>query len=222
MTGMSSSDHIPIIMEVLGKKQKQKAEKKRICVAKKEHYTNLEIAFAKEKWLSLYKKQNIDEAGQHFEQVKDHYIEKHLPYKTIYVRPDLDKPWYSIGLRNSRYMLSRLRKKALGSKCEVRTSEYNRKKTIYNKLLRKAEQAYTLKQLELHKQDSRRTWQLLNNAISRKSKSADLSRHFSINGTITTDKEKIAEAFLEGEEIAEEERDEIFESISCTREKFKK
>ena len=194
MTEQSISDHIPVVMDVFGKEKRQPLEKKEICTAKKTHYDQLERAFASERWLFLYQETDANQVGATFEEVKDNYIRKHLPFKTISFRPSECKPWFTKGLNKSRIALSKLRKKSL--KTPTLLSEYKSKKNLYNRLIRRAEKAYTFAQLKQHKHDSKRTWQILNNVINRKTKRGNpLAKHFSINGIITTDKEVIANAF---------------------------
>lgn len=190
----NDSDHYPIYME-WGKARRPEKTKLTIRPVDEFKLAQLEFALLHETWSSVYDANDADAAALEFERIKDLHINKHLPQKTITIRPDRIKSWFTLGLQKSRRTLQTLNKAKTRS--DQARKEFRAFKLCYKKTCRRAEQLWTQKELEANISNTRRTWKILDDVVNRKRKGGELSGLFKVNGVITNDKARIAAAFNE-------------------------
>ena len=108
-------------------------------------------------------------------------------------------PWITVGIIKSIKFKDKLYKsvKLLNpTSNEYLTAKNNLRvyKSILNKCIRVAKKSYYSSQLNLHKKDSSKTWQILNNIMNKNINNSSAS-NFDINGSIISDKSHIANEF---------------------------
>ena len=189
-----TSDHIPLIMD-WGKTGKQRPEKVIVRPVTKQGLLHLEAALLKASWGDVCGAGSVDAAASAFEEKKDRLINKHLPTKQILIRPDKDQPWHTKGLKRCAKRLQRLMK---GRRASLASNEYYLKyRSVYTKLCRGAKNSWLHDELVAAIKDSKRTWKVLDETMSRKRKGGSVSTLIRVQGQATTDKKKIANAFNE-------------------------
>ena len=139
-----------------------------------------------------------------FEKIISSSKSKHLPYKRKRFNKYQHKisPWITSEILNMIKFKDQL---YIDHKCHrPDTDEYRRSKINlcnYSKLLdrniRLAKKAYYHKQFEKFKLDSRKTWETINDILSRKKIKKEFPTYFNIKGNQTSNKQIIADEFNE-------------------------
>ena len=109
---------------------------------------------------------------------------------------DIKSPWISKGLKKSSKTKQRLYIKFLKTKTLEDESKYKNYKNLFEKLRKKAKQAYYSKLLHNYKTDSKRTWQVMKEITGKqKTKSNLLPQEIKVNKTIIQKPQEIAKEF---------------------------
>ena len=103
--------------------------------------------------------------------------------------------WNESGLAIKRKQLVKLKKKFLSKPTKVNEENYKLMKREYNKSLRNLKKSYYYEQFNLAKQDTRKTWQLLNDALDREKGREKENVTFNINQKKVTNVASIANHF---------------------------
>ena len=187
-----TSDHIPLVMD-WGQVGKAGPEKVTVRPMTKSGLLKLEAALLKASWGDVCGASTVDEAAVCFETKKDRLINKYLPTKQILIRPGKDQPWHTAGLKRSAKVLQRLMKAR--SESQLHNQKYLQYKSVYNKTCRTAQDEWLHGELSTAIKDSKKTWKLLDDTLSRKRKGGSVSTLIRVQNQATTDKSKIAAAF---------------------------
>lgn len=105
------------------------------------------------------------------------------------------EPWMTEGILKSSINKSKLLKNKLKNPSDLNIHLYKEYCRLYNKVIRNAKRAYFADKLNVVKNDSKKTWQVIRNALHKNPPSHLVPDSFNINGTIVTDKDKIATSF---------------------------
>ena len=120
--------------------------------------------------------------------------DKCFPIKTFKYGYRTRKPWLSDGMKNSIKTKNKLFKKSKRSSNPEHEINYKRYRNRLNKVLLDAERTHYNDILNENKNNMKKSWQILKDIINKKKTSKSCSR-FEINGSYTTDKNKIADGF---------------------------
>ena len=138
-----------------------------------------------------------------------------LPCRTVKFNKKKHKvsPWISAGIIRSINFRDKLYKEL--KLCPHISTEYNTKKnnlkvfnSILKKIIRNAKKMYYESQFEKHKNDTRKTWGLINTILNKKKTVKELPEFFKIRNRQITNKQEIAQEFNHffaniGEELAD-------------------
>ncbi len=105
------------------------------------------------------------------------------------------EPWFTSGLLTSSINKSKLFSVKLHDPTEVNIQKYKRFNNLYNKLLRTMKILYYRKTLEENKNNSKKCWAILKQALGKMSDKSSYPQAFSINNTSISDRSQIAEGF---------------------------
>ena len=105
------------------------------------------------------------------------------------------KPWFTKGLQNACKKKNNLYALALKSNNSVSLERYRKYKNKLTKILRLAEKQYFDKLLEEHKNNTKGTWKILNNIISKKKKVNNYPETFKHNDKTFKSKHEISNGF---------------------------
>ena len=107
------------------------------------------------------------------------------------------EPWLTKGiLKSSKTLKKRYRKKLkCPNKSEIDT-KYKSYRNLLNKIKRKAKQSYFGDQLELHKNNSRETWKVLNRLIGKQNDKSNVINKIIVNQEEIYDSTEISNRFL--------------------------
>jgi len=127
-------------------------------------------------------------------------LDKHAPLRkvTIPVKYVITESWMTKGLIKSSRTCDNMYSKVIGlDKHSVQFLSYKTYRNLYNKLKRRAKITYFKNKIIEHYTDSRKLWKTLNTLIGRNNDKSSLSDTFNINGTTTSDPNKISNGFCE-------------------------
>ena len=150
--------------------------------------------------------QNIDANANHsfdiFKKLIDDCINKHIPYRTVKFKRYKHKirPWITAGIlisikkRDKMYKhLKDINPNSVGyDTCKRNLQTYN---TIIKKLLRNAKFSYYNTMFLKYKNDSRKSWKLINTLIGNSTSKDRITNIFTVNGVDVSNESVIAENF---------------------------
>ena len=117
-----------------------------------------------------------------------------FPMKQIKIGYKTRKTWLSEGMKNSIKMKNRLYRRHKRTGCPEHEDTYKRYRNKLNGILLAAEKDYYENLIEKHKNNLKKSWNILKDVINRKKSTSSCSR-FLINNIITNDKQIIANGF---------------------------
>ena len=105
------------------------------------------------------------------------------------------EPWFTIGLLNSSRQKAKLFTRKMNKPTNENIAKYKNYNAIYNQLKRKMKSLYYKTALEEHKNDSKKCWSLLKQAIGKIKIKSPFPKEFLIDNNQVSDKQDIAEHF---------------------------
>ena len=117
-----------------------------------------------------------------------------FPMKSIKFGYKTRKTWLSEGMKNSIKIKNRLYRRQKRTGNPEHESNYKIYRNKLNSILKDAEKSHYEKLLNEHKNNLKKSWNVIKEVINRKKASTSCSR-FLINNVITTDKQIIADGF---------------------------
>jgi len=120
-------------------------------------------------WDMLDNFNNIDESYNTFSNIFNTIIDKHAPIKTKTIAPSqvIREPWFSKGLLKSSKHLHKLYSKSLGNDNINIITQYKQYRNLFNSLKRTAKQEYYKREFEKYKNNSKKTWQVINSMLNK-------------------------------------------------------
>ena len=121
---------------------------------------------------------------------------KCCPLKKIKVKNKVDiKPWLSQGLINATKKKRLLYEQSLRYGTKKAEDKYKRYKNKLTYILRCEQKRYYSKLLAMHKNDMKKTWQVLNQCMGKNKSRSSLPKCFKVNNVEINDSEEIANGF---------------------------
>lgn len=125
-------------------------------------------------------------------------VDKHCAIKTVTLsrKNIIREPWMTPAILKSSRTSNRLYKDCHNmSKCHPRYIKFIKYRNLFNKTKREAKFSYYREQINEHRNDSAKTWKILNVLIGKTSNKHDISSYFKIDGTLTDNKLIISNEF---------------------------
>ncbi len=193
------SDHFPIFT-FFGKSKSIKKVKKTITYRPMNNLIEQHIKgnLRKFDWAPL-NNLSAEEGYNVFSSHLQDVMNTEAPLKTITLSPKSLKqePWITKGILKSSNTLNKLYKKTLIKPIHNNAaSKYIKFRNMYNKIKRTAKKTYYNEQLKLHQGNIKKTWQTLNNIISKQNDKSNISSQLSVNSIKISEPVEIADAFL--------------------------
>ena len=120
-------------------------------------------------------------------------VDKHAQLRKARVR-GRSSPWITSELKKQMHEGDILKIKAIKSSDPVVRAKFKRQRNIINKAVKQVKQSYGQTSFSDHKGDSRKTWQIINELISRKSGKSSVGE-LRVNGQSVTNTTELAEEF---------------------------
>ena len=193
------SDHFPILTILDGKRMNKKSSFVYIRSFNDENLDAFKNELQNINWDQLYAENDVQRAYEIFHEIFNTAYERHFPLKKIKRRNSkyFSEDFMTKGLITSRKKKFALTDKKIKQPTEANINRYKEYRNLYNKLIRSAKQLHYKLQLEKNKNDLKKTWQILKDAIRmRKDKSLSI-QEIRYNNVIINDKEMIADKFNE-------------------------
>lgn len=120
-------------------------------------------------WNEVYNESNPERAYNVFDTKINRILNTHCPIKTSKVskRQTPKKPWVTPGLIKSIFTKDKLYKQYITKPSPENKLKYTKFRNILNSLLRTSKKNHFSSQLNLHKNNMKKTWQTLNNILGR-------------------------------------------------------
>ena len=141
---------------------------------------------------------DVNDASDHFTLQLTNVLDMCAPNKTIVIpsKNIVREPWMTKGLIKS----SKTKLKLYASSIRKTPNDPNYKKFVeyrnmYNKTKRTAKRQYYSQKLLEHKNDMKKTWDIINMSIGKFKSTSDVQRKFIINDHEVTDKQTISDEF---------------------------
>ena len=147
-----------------------------------------------ENWSSVIHNQNPQEAYTLFFNKFTKVYDDCFPIKMVKSGYKTRKPWLCDSLKKAIKKKNKLFKRKNKSKDPDHEAYYKKYRNCLNKTLHDKEREYLDKLFKDNQSNLKNTWKILKNVINKKSSKSSGSR-FIVNGHITTDNKKIADAF---------------------------
>ena len=146
-------------------------------------------------WQYIYNMNNIQTAFTYFQKQFTYMFEESFPEIHLNITYKNRLPWMTKGLRESIAHKHRLR-----DTYQKTPSEENKKiyKSYHNKLtslMRTSERNYYEQQLDLNKQDLKKSWKVIKEIINRTDNTKDSQMEYLVNNKLTNDNDLIVNAF---------------------------
>ena len=145
-------------------------------------------------WEKLYKEKDVNNAYKTFLEIFIDLYNTTCPFKTIRVKHNMFKPWFTEGLKAACKKKNLMYKKYLKNKSCLTEAKYKTYKNKLTYILRAAEIEYYNKKLIESKSDIKRMWSTLNSVIKSKSVIA-YPEEFEQEGKLLSNKTDIASEF---------------------------
>ncbi len=194
------SDHYPVF-SLIGETPKIKTKPLKLENRdfSENNIRNLQNALRDKDWDYL---NNLDteEAFNSFTSILNELIDEKTPikYVTIPAKWVIKDPWITPGILKSSSTLDKLYAKCVKkSRTGPAYLRYIKYRNNFNRIKRKMKYNYFNEKLEKYKQNTRETWKLLRELISKQKNKNTLTNSFIINGENETDPIKIANEFCD-------------------------
>ena len=145
-------------------------------------------------WSFVY---NVNDGKEAFQGFIDKYVSLYnncFPEKTKKVSYKNRKPWLTVGLKAAIKTKNKLYMNSKKFSTQENVNQYKQYKTHLNKIMKLTERNYYSNLLEDNKKNIKNLWCILKGIINKR-KSSHSGNKFKINGTDSTDKNKIANGF---------------------------
>lgn len=156
----------------------------------REHFRN---EVASQDWEQMYNTTNPNEMWCHWKSVFLSIVEKHAPLRTRRVRARRS-PWITSDLKNLMHDRNISKIRACKSKDPNDWRQYKIQRNKVNNDIRSAKQAYYRKSFNEYRGDSRKTWQTINEIISRKSRKIPVTS-LNVDGVSITNPDDLSDTF---------------------------
>ena len=191
------SDHFPVFytrQEKNNNFENENVKIRQINDKNKQYFYDL---IRNHNWTNVILNYDANSAFANFFQFIDQCYEKAFPEKLIKTskRQKNNSPWMTDGLLKSRNHKQKLFNKKLRKPCFENTEKFKCYNSIYTKLVRKARQQHYNDKFENFSRDCKKTWQTINELLSRRKCYKDLPDSFVSNGKILSGSAEIAEGF---------------------------
>ena len=131
-----------------------------------------------------------------FQQTFDRYFDKSFPVLAYKINYKNRHPWMTEQLRNRIKQKNSLYLTVLNHPGDIKLKEqYKRQKNQLNSDIKNTEINYYSNELELHKENLRKTWKIIKSIIGKDTTNSNQNRTFCINGKNTTNVSKIVNEF---------------------------
>lgn len=145
-------------------------------------------------WQELYGKADVESAYNHFIEVIQHLYDLSFPITIRVSKSKQQKPWISAGIKKSICTKNKLYKKYHRMPTLFNEIKYKSYKRCLNRLVKAARKHYYNAALEQHKNDLKRTWQVLKEIIGVPDRT-DISKSFVIDNQEVNEPSQIANCF---------------------------
>ena len=138
-----------------------------------------------------------DDAYQEFLRIYDLAFEESFPLREIHVNSKYIKrePWCTAGFLVSSLKKAKLFKKKLRTPSAANIDKYKKYNTVYNRVKRNMKLLYYKTAIEESRSDIKKTWTILKQAMGKMRNKSSLPQYFSINDTMISDRQQVAEGF---------------------------
>ena len=153
-----------------------------------------------EDWNDIYDKTDPQEAYNYFYGKLFKLYEKNIPLIKTKNKGNIDNqkiPWVTKGILKSRKTKNKLYKKFIKNPNERNESIYKTYRNKFNKIKKAAKKHYYNKEFNEHKGNLRYSWKLIKEVINKNKVKMELSDHFKVNETMTSDPVEISNKFNE-------------------------
>lgn len=122
---------------------------------------------------------------------------KHCPLKRVCIKSkELNKPWFTNGLRNACLKKQHLYKDFLKKRTKESEDRYKMYKNKLINIMRKCERNYYVNAVKLYKDNVKQMWNVLNDVIRKtKCNKSIYPKEFVVNGQVINQKREIANGF---------------------------
>ena len=194
------SDHFPtflIVRNICNIKKSSTSAKVFKRNLTKTNLDSLKNAYNDTSWNDVLSSTSTNTSFSYFSKKIQNIFDKVCPLSEVKVKPkELQNSWMTNGLKKSSKRKQKLYNKFLKSRSIVDENNYKNYKNLFQKLLKKSKSNYYSNQLNKHKSDSKKTWQIINEITGRKKPSNDtFPKSIKHGGTIFHDKHKICTEF---------------------------
>jgi hypothetical protein len=156
---------------------------------------NFKLTLGSLSWETTLQSNNVDESYSNFINDLLPLFELHFPKTNKKFNKNFHKinDFMTGGLLTSRRTKNLLHKKAIIEPTPENLTKYKNFRNIFNSLLRKSKVIYFEQNLKLHEKNPKKTWDILREAIGKKSRSP--ISELIIDGNLSNDPQKIANEF---------------------------
>ena len=156
---------------------------------------NFNCCLKNESWDSVYSISGTQPAFTRFQGVIDRLLHKNFKMLTFTMNYKNRHPWMTEALRTQIKNKNTMYAKVLQTKNKELQDEYKKLKNSLQSSLKNTEIQYYSNQLEIHKNDSSKSWKILKNIIGKDSCKSSTNLSFCIDSTTITDGTEIANSF---------------------------
>ena len=193
------SDHFPILTIMNDKKKCKKSSYAYVRNFNDQSLDAFKVELQNINWDQLYAENDAQRAYEIFHEIFNAAYDRHFPLKKIKLKKNkhFSEDFMTKGLITSRKQKFALTNKKIKHPTEANVNKYKEYRNLYNKLIRSAKQLHYKLELEKNKNDLKKTWQILKDAIRMKKDKSLSIQEINYNDVIINDDEKIADKFNE-------------------------
>jgi Reverse transcriptase (RNA-dependent DNA polymerase) len=190
-----TSDHFPTFLTIKSCKKHKKPKYQESRCFSPQNVQNFKIALSVLQWESTLQQNDVNTCYENFYQDFMTIFELHFPKTRKMFNKNHHKinDFITSGLLMSRGTKNRLHKIAINDPTSENLLAYKKFRNLFNSLLRKSKQLYFESNLNLHVKNPKKSWDLLKEAIGKKTNSA--ISEIQINGNLSSDPIAIANEF---------------------------
>ena len=140
---------------------------------------------------------NTEDGYNFLSQRLESILDMHAPIRTRVIPPSkiINEPWMTPGLLKSSKHCDQLYKKSLNDPCPQSREKFIEYRNKFNKIKRKAKNAYYGELVNSYRNDTKKLWDKLKKAIGKSNDKSTISDTFLINGQLVGDPHIISNEF---------------------------
>lgn len=195
------TDHFPIfyISHFLDRVNNSKSKSFSFRKVTIENCNRLSVDLANADWSEVYQENDTERAYDVFYEKFIGYYNEHFPVQTKHIkkRKRNRKPWVSLDMLKLIKTKNKLYKNYLKRSIQANYDKYKKLRNMVTTRLRRAKRDYYFKKFDSVKNNSKKTWTLINEILGKQKSAVEEGKSFCHNGSYISNPDDIAENFNE-------------------------